>query len=116
MQDQPPTRAWWHRFHFCLNVRALMVVVLILGGVFGWIAHLARLARVQRDAVAAVSKAHGSVLYDWQMQGDEVRVNPDTNTTENEVPRVPKWLVDRLGVEYFGDVAQVSFWFDHIGG
>src|SRR4051812_27595650 len=108
MPDQSPKRAWWRRLRLRLSVRALMVVVLVLGGAFGWIAHLARLARVQRDAVAAIRKAHGSVLYDWQMEGEEVRVIPGTNRISNEVPWVPKWLVDRLGVEYFGDVSQVS--------
>ncbi len=107
MPDQPLERSWrrWLR----LSLRGLIVLVLIIGGCLGWIAHIVRSAQRQRAAVAAVRKVGGSVLYDWQFDGGEVRVKPGTNTISDEVPGWPKWLVDRLGPDYFGGVRQVSF-------
>ena len=63
-----------------------MVFVLVLGGCLGWFAHLARQARVQRDAVAAITKVGGSALYDWQFEGNRFRLKPGTNIISNEVP------------------------------
>jgi hypothetical protein len=45
-----------------LSVRALLILVLILGSGFGWVAYR---VRVQRDAVAAIKRAGGSVEYDY---------------------------------------------------
>jgi len=92
-----------------LSVRGLIVLVLMIGGCLGWIAHIVHSAQGQRDAVAAVRKVGGSVLYDWQLEGGDVRVKPGTSTISDEVPGWPKWLVDRLGPDYFGDVRQVNF-------
>jgi internalin A len=65
-------------------------------------------ARVQREAVAAIQAAGGRVFYDWDVTyvrnptlGPVPRMNPSGR------PRWPKWLVDRLGVDYFGDVRMV---------
>ena len=44
-------------------MRALIVLVLLIGGCLGW---LARGARIQRDAVAAIKDAGGNVEFDWQ--------------------------------------------------
>jgi hypothetical protein len=86
-----------------------MVFVLVLGGCLGGFAHLARQARIQRDAVAAITKAGGSALYDWQFEGNQFRLKPGTNIITNEVPGWPRWLVDPLGVDAFGSVTQVAF-------
>lgn len=82
---------------FRLSLRALILFVLGLAAMFGWIE---RRADVQRQAVAAIERVGGSVLYDWQ------RVNG--NTVRNGKPWWPKWLVDRLGADYFGDVVFVE--------
>jgi hypothetical protein len=106
MPDEPlpKSRRRWLR----LSLRELIVFVLIIGGCLGWIAHIVRSTQRQLAAVAAVMKVGGSVLYDWQFEGGEVRVKPGTNTISDEVPGWPTWLVDRLGSDYFGDVTQVS--------
>ncbi len=85
-----------------------MIIVLVLGCGFGWVV---RRAHIQRDAVAAVVKGGGRVWYDWE---DLVsRVAPDgeyrsgTPMTKRAPPG-PKWLFDRLGPDYFGQVRQVS--------
>ena len=75
----------------------------------GWLAHLAREAQIQRNAVAAVTKLGGSVAYDWQFENGEFRVKPGTNIVSDEVPIWPIWLVDRVGVDAFGSVTDVSF-------
>jgi internalin A len=74
-----------------------MVLVLLLACGLGWIV---RRAGVQRDAVAAITTAGGSVVYDWQWKGGR--------RVPNAKPLGPKWLVDRLGVDFFGSVIQVS--------
>jgi hypothetical protein len=107
MRDQILPRRWLHRLR--LSLRTLIIVVLVLGGGLGWFAHLARQAQIQRDAVNAVRTAGGSVLYDWQFENDKVRVKPGTNIISDDVPGWPKWLVNRLGVDAFGSVTNVSF-------
>jgi len=42
---------WWKRTPLRLSVRALMVLILVLGGWLGWVVNQARL---QREAVAAL--------------------------------------------------------------
>ena len=86
-----------------------MILVLVLGGCLGWFAHLARQARIQRDAVAAITKIGGSALYEWQFDDKRFRLKPGTNIIANDVPGWPKWLLDRIGVDAFGSVTQVSF-------
>jgi hypothetical protein len=87
-----------HRF----SIRALMILILVFGLGFGWVLHG---TRVQREAVAAIRLAGGTVYYDWEWGGDgpawPARKSP-----------WPKWLVDRAGPDYFGSVAAV--WFDHM--
>ena len=45
------------------GVRGLIVLVLVVGAGLGWIV---RQAHIQRDAVAAIKEAGGSVRYDWE--------------------------------------------------
>ncbi len=63
MPDQTkPVRRPWRRF-LRFSVRGLIVVVLVIGAWLGW---LVRSARIQREAVAAIEHARGSVSYDWE--------------------------------------------------
>jgi hypothetical protein len=71
-------------------------LVLILGGWLGWTVHR---ARVQRAAVAVIERAGGQVLYDWQWKD---------NAPIQGRPWAPGWLVDRLGIDYFGHVTRVD--------
>ena len=63
MRDHPSPKSWRHLLR--LSVRALMVLVLITGGGLGWVIHR---ARVQREAVAAILRAGGSVMYEHQLR------------------------------------------------
>ncbi len=96
------TAAWqtshpWRRF-LRFSVRGLIVVVLVIGGWLGWIV---RSARIQREAVAAITNAGGTVTYNWEWKNGK--------STPGGKPWAPKRLVDLIGVDYFGHVTQVSY-------
>jgi internalin A len=77
-------------------------LVLLIGGGMGW---MVRSARVQRDAVAALERTHSAVFYNWQ----RARVGRFSGFKLDAAPPWPRWLVDRLGVDYFGHVVEVIF-------
>ncbi len=85
------------RRRFRISLRGLMVLVLVLGGGLGWVVHQ---ARVQRDAVAVIERTRGRIGYNWQQR-------PDGEFDPQGKPPAPKWLVDRLGPDYFGHVVWV---------
>jgi len=88
MAPEPAVKPATRRLRF--GVRALMAFVLVVGGGLGWIVYK---ARVQHDAVEAIQRAGGRVVYDWESQ--------------NHKPWWPKRLADRIGVDYFGSVVSV---------
>jgi len=86
------------RRYLRFSVRGLIVVVFVIGAALGWIV---RSARMQRDAVAAVERAGGSVGYDLGWTDDPA--------LRNRGSWAPAWLVDTLGVDYFVGVVDASF-------
>ena len=94
--DTPTRRRGWRYVRF--SVRGLIVVVLLIGVTLGWIVHQ---AHVQRDAVAAISRAGGAVEYDWQLGSNGRRL-------PNSKPWAPKWLADQVGIDHFGHVARIN--------
>jgi len=74
-----------------------MAFVLLFGVGLGWIVYR---ARVQRDAVAAIERAEGTVWYEWQWRNGKPVLNGRTPC--------PQWLIDLVGVDYFGSVVRVS--------
>ena len=96
MPAGPASRPW--RKYLRFSMRGLIVVVLLFGAGLGWIV---RQAQIQRDAVAAIVGANGSVVYDWNWSDGELN-------TEGK-PWAPGWLVDLIGVDYFGHVTDVWF-------
>ncbi len=96
----------WLRKWFRVNVRGLMVLVLIAGGGVGWTMYQ---ARVQREIVMMVLRAGGTVRYDWGLE------EGDLLAQHVPVPWAPRWLVDRLGVDYFGHVVAVQTRFNDAG-
>ena len=58
-------------------------------------------ARNQHAAVAAITNAGGSVSYDWQFKNGK--------HLPGVKPPAPAWLVNLIGVDYFGHVAAVVF-------
>jgi hypothetical protein len=79
------------------SVRGLIVLVLVIGIWLGW---LVRSACIQRDAVAAITAAGGSVKYDWDWSNGLPVVGGK--------PWAPKWLTDLIGVDFFGHVTFVQ--------
>jgi internalin A len=108
MPDHRLLKSWRQRLR--LSVRGLIVLVLIVGAGLGW---LVRSGRVQRDAVAAIQRAGGNIRYDWEEDGAAAAIPVGGRPfVPNVKPRWPKWLVDSLGVDYFGYVVEVDL-FDH---
>lgn len=55
-------RVRWPRRR-ALSVRGLMILILMIGCGLGWVMHR---ARVQREAVEAIIRAGGEIIYDWE--------------------------------------------------
>ena len=90
MTAQVVARPW--RRYLRISLRGLIVLVLVLGGALGWMVHR---AEVQRDAVAAIER-FGNVQYHWEWK--------DGLLIMSRKPRPPKWLIERIGLDYFGTV------------
>jgi hypothetical protein len=95
MRADPDSRSWRRFARF--SVRGLIVFVIVIGGGLGW---LVRSARIQREAVAAITAARGSVKYDWEESNGAVIAAGK--------PWAPGWLVNRIGVDYFGHVTSAA--------
>ncbi len=89
----PPIRRW-----FRVSLRASMVLVLMVGGTAGWMAHT---IRTQRAAIAAV-RAVGTVTFDYEAQQI-----PGGSGYRTE-PAAPLWLRRTLGDELFQSVVAVE--------
>jgi hypothetical protein len=83
------------RRRYALSVRALMVLVLILGGGFGWTVNR---ANRRAESVDAIRRAKGVVYFDYQYNG---QFNPAAK------PWTPSWLSAVLREEFFHDVTMV---------
>jgi hypothetical protein len=80
-----------------LGLRESMLLVLCLGLWLGW---QARLARQQREAVAAIEEYGGFVRFDWE--------SVDGKPVPGAAPRAPGWLRRAIGDHYFQEVAEVN--------
>jgi hypothetical protein len=96
MSSGPVSRPWRRFLH--LSVRGLIVLVLVFGVWLGW---LVRGARIQREAVEAIEKDRGIALHNWQWK--------DGHGFHAGEPAAPRWLVNRIGADYFGHVVGVFF-------
>lgn len=93
MDEKPRTRRRWFQY----SLRTLLILTTACAALFAWWSHK---AQRQRAAVAAITKAGGSVTYEFQTHG-------------LQKPRYwPAWLVHVLGVDYVASVDVVSI----IGG
>jgi len=99
MDERPAERLRRWRPRIRISVRALMVLVLVLGGGLGGVVHP---ARVQREAVAAIERAGGQVRYDEKFLG------PSAANAARK-PGWKEWLVDHLGIDYFENVKDVHY-------
>ena len=67
-----------------------------------WLGVVCNRANRQRQAVEAITKAGGEVLYDYQTGEDGLPANRDAPQPG------PKWLRDLIGIDYFATAAGVS--------
>ena len=86
----------WRRF-MRFSVRRLIVLVLVVGAALGWIV---RGARIQREAVSEIRRAGGTVKYNWDESNGMF--------IASHKPWAPGWLVNLVGVDYFGHVTTVG--------
>ena len=93
-QVKPHSRPWRRFLRF--SVRGTIGLILLVGA---WLGSLVRSAHIQRDAVAAIERVGGTVHYDWQWKNGTY-----VGTGQ---PWAPRWLVDFIGVDYFGHVTYV---------
>jgi internalin A len=91
----PGGHSLWRHVRF--SIRGLIVLIFVIGYGLGWIVYC---ARVQRDAVAAIERAGGNASYNWQESNGQ--------PVPEAQPWWPKWLVERVGVDYFGNVIAVG--------
>ncbi len=77
-----------------LSVRGLMLVVLALAVVFGWIA---REARLQKEAVAAIDRAGGWVEYDRLGVVTSVFFQREDQGAQGRTPRPPAAPMEQIG-------------------
>jgi internalin A len=97
---QPQGAARSRRRFLRMSVRGLLLSIVLIGCGLGWLARVVRTGQVQRRAVAAIYQAGGWVVYDTEWdQRQNVSIWK---------PTWPKWLVDRLGVDYFGNVVFIN--------
>ena len=89
--ETPRKRPWWR--YLRLSVKGLMLVILAVAGCLGWWLHL---ARVQRQAVAAIRAAGGSITYEW-----DVPSAPGT-------PGWRRWVAEHVDVDLTSSVVQAS--------
>jgi internalin A len=85
------------RWRPAVSLRALMILVVTVGGGLGWLAHR---ARVQREAILAIKWVGGSITYDWEVAGGKY--------IPNAQPRQPRWLRRYVWPEFFQEVVWVS--------
>ena len=72
-------------------------MVLLIGGMLGWTVHQ---AQIQREAVAAITRAGGSGI----AIGRCGRMAYPYTTK----PWAPNWLVKLVGIDYFGHLARID--------
>ena len=97
MTDKPKRKRRWFRF----SLKTMLIVIMLMGGLLGWIAKETVRAERQRRAVETIEKANGEVWYDYEFSEPLVR---------NWKPKPPAsaWLEELVGVDPFADVVVVS--------
>ena len=95
MLTDPVTQSWRKILRF--SVHTLIVLVLVIGAGLGFIV---RSAHTQRDAVAAIKSAGGTIYYDWEWNNGA--------PISGRRPWGPAWLSAMIGVDYFGHVTFVK--------
>src|SRR5262245_63470489 len=91
----------WFRF-------SLRTLLLLIAALCVWLGIQVNAAHRQKEAVAAITKAGGTVIYDYQnlQLVDRAGITWD----DSRLPPGPAWLRQRIGDDYFRTVVDVSLW------
>jgi hypothetical protein len=89
------------RRRFQFGVRSLLVIVVVLSVPLGWFAWETQRARRQREAVEAIKRADGRVLYDCEFDENGDWWGPGI------APRIPAWMRKLLGHDFFAEVVEI---------
>src|SRR4051812_36620086 len=84
-----------------------MLFTLFLAILLAWVVER---ARIQRQAVAAIQGAGGSVNYNWELTPNPINIRNHQALfapTPSGRPWAPRWLVDLVGPDFFGSVKVV---------
>lgn len=104
--ELPSTRPRSRRLRIVVSLRTLMLLVIVIGGGLGWVVYR---ARVQRETLAAIRRSGGAYDYEWNYHRE---LGPKgyfvAMSTPDGQPTAPAWLVNTLGVDYFGKVTRVQ--------
>jgi hypothetical protein len=95
MTDIPKPR----RFRFSL--RALLLLVTIASAGFGWLGYKVRQVQRQKEAVVAIEKLGGSVVYDYE-------IDMNGSMLQRPTPRGPIWLRAAIGDDLLVNVVRVN--------
>ncbi|HEX2473670.1 MAG TPA: hypothetical protein VHK01_02925 [Lacipirellulaceae bacterium] len=93
-------RTWHNLLRFRLRTLLLAITVASV-----WLGFHVRSARVQERSVAAIHQYGGWVRYEFQFPSGEYFHKSFDRQARSPLP---KWLLDRLGVDFFHDVVQVN--------
>jgi hypothetical protein len=92
------TKLRWYQF----SLRTLLIVVTLFAVACSWFAVKMGQAKRQKDIVATIRNAGGTVGYDFQY--DE-----SGESTLAFAPAIPAWLLDLLGLDFFSSSVSVRF-------
>jgi Leucine Rich repeat len=105
MTEPIKRRPKWLRF----SLRTLLVVMTVL---CVWLGFKVNAARRQKEAVAAILNAEGSVRFDYQMVPDPIAPDDASKASwrnqDQSTPPGPVWLRKAIGDEYFREVLEVA--------
>jgi hypothetical protein len=93
--------ALFFRRQFQFSIRSLLVMAAIAALACSWLAWELRKAQEQRDAVNALCGGDRSEFELLLLYDDYV---VDKSGNGNSGPAEPAWLIDWLGIDFFGDV------------
>jgi hypothetical protein len=88
--DSPKRKRHWLQF----SLRSLLLFTLLCAVASAWVAHKMKQKRREREAIGAVVKLSGSVLYDYQ-------------NVYGAKPHGPDWLRRVVGDDFFSEVDHV---------
>ena len=83
------------RLRFQFSLLALLLLVVVVAVPFSWLETEMKAARKQREAVASIERAGGSVMYDYELPWVYMHHWP---------PPATPWLRTLLGIDFFANV------------